>query len=164
MEDMHCDSDYNNVILFTVINTSYTCQAVVETKMTVGMRLSPSPSPLLGGHQTAALPAWTFCGAQYLGKAATWCPQVVFCPQAHAGHSLEQCVGRLSHDRTTERHWQRLGSHRKYIPRSQHTRGSPRHVPQGSCCAIILNPFSSWSSTRLGRGTLAGPTPAPTVQ
>ena len=39
MEDMHCDSDYNNVILFTVINTSYTCQAVVETKMTVGMFL-----------------------------------------------------------------------------------------------------------------------------
>ena len=34
-----------------------------------------------GGHQSAALLDWTFCGAQYLGKVATWCPQVVFCPQ-----------------------------------------------------------------------------------
>ena len=33
----YCVSDYNNVILFTVINTFYTCQADVETKMTVGM-------------------------------------------------------------------------------------------------------------------------------
>ena len=39
MEDMYSDSDYNNVILFTVINTSYTCQADVETNMTVGMFL-----------------------------------------------------------------------------------------------------------------------------
>ena len=36
MEDMHRDSDNNNVILFTVINTFYTCQGDVETKMTVG--------------------------------------------------------------------------------------------------------------------------------
>ena len=39
MEDMYCDSDCNNVILITVINTFYTCQADVETKMTVGMFL-----------------------------------------------------------------------------------------------------------------------------
>ena len=39
MEDMYNDSDYNNVILFTVINTSYRCQADVETKMTMGMFL-----------------------------------------------------------------------------------------------------------------------------
>ena len=37
MEDMCCDSDDNNVILFTVINMFYTCQADVDTKMTVGM-------------------------------------------------------------------------------------------------------------------------------
>ena len=37
MEDMYCDSDDNNVILFTVINTFYTCQADVKTKITVGM-------------------------------------------------------------------------------------------------------------------------------
>ena len=36
MEDMYCDSDGNNVILFPVINTFYTCQADVDTKMTVG--------------------------------------------------------------------------------------------------------------------------------
>ena len=34
---MHCDSDYNNVILFTVINTFFTCQADVDIKITVGM-------------------------------------------------------------------------------------------------------------------------------
>ena len=37
MEDMYCDSDYNNVILFTVIDTFYTCQTDVDTEMTVGM-------------------------------------------------------------------------------------------------------------------------------
>ena len=37
MEDMYCDSDDNKVIVFTVINTFCTCQADVETKMTVGM-------------------------------------------------------------------------------------------------------------------------------
>ena len=37
MEDMYCDSDCNNVILFTVINTFYTYQADVKTKMRVGM-------------------------------------------------------------------------------------------------------------------------------
>ena len=36
MEDMYCDIDYNNMILFTVINTFCTCQADAETKMTVG--------------------------------------------------------------------------------------------------------------------------------
>ena len=36
MEDMYRDSDYNNVILFTLINTFYTSQGDVETKMTVG--------------------------------------------------------------------------------------------------------------------------------
>ena len=37
MEEMYCDSDDNNVILFTVTNTFYTCQADVDTKMTVRM-------------------------------------------------------------------------------------------------------------------------------
>ena len=37
MKDMYCDSDDNNVILLPVINTFYTCQADVDTKMTVGM-------------------------------------------------------------------------------------------------------------------------------
>ena len=36
MEDMYCDCDDNNVILLPVINTFYTCQADVDTKMTVG--------------------------------------------------------------------------------------------------------------------------------
>ena len=38
MKTIHCDSDENNVTLFTVINTFYTCQADVETK-TVGVLL-----------------------------------------------------------------------------------------------------------------------------
>ena len=30
---------------------------------------------------------------------------------------LEQCVERLNHERTTERHWQRMGSHRATVPK-----------------------------------------------
>ena len=37
MEDMFRDSDDNNVMLLLVINTFYTSQADVDTKMTVGM-------------------------------------------------------------------------------------------------------------------------------
>ena len=36
-EDMYCDSDDKNVILFSEIDTFHTCQADVNTKMTVGM-------------------------------------------------------------------------------------------------------------------------------
>ena len=39
MEDLYCDTDYNNVILFTVINTFYKIQGDVETNTTVGMFL-----------------------------------------------------------------------------------------------------------------------------
>ena len=38
-EKMYCDSDYDNVILFVVINTLYTCQADVKIKKTVCMFL-----------------------------------------------------------------------------------------------------------------------------
>ena len=55
--------------------------------------------------QTAALPIWSFCGKQYLGKAATWCPQVVFLPAGTIGHVPEEYVGRLDLARV-ERHWQ----------------------------------------------------------
>ena len=73
---------------------------------------------------------------------------------------LEQYVGRLSHDRTTERHWQRLGSHspERGTPWFQHTRGSPRHVSWGSCCAIIVSFLGGWS----GRHSL-GPLPLRTA-
>ena len=66
----------------------------------------------------AALPVWTFCGAQYLGKAATLVPsRWSFACRLMLDTSLEQYVGRPSHDRTTERHWQRLGSHRATVPK-----------------------------------------------
>ena len=41
---------------------------------------------LFGGRQSAALPDWTFCAVQRLGKAATWCPQVVFLVAGTKGH------------------------------------------------------------------------------
>ena len=48
------------------------------------------------------------CGAQYLGKAATLVPsRWSFARRLTLDTSLEQYVGRLSHDRTTDRHWQR---------------------------------------------------------
>ena len=66
----------------------------------------------------AALPVWTFCSAQFLGKAATLVPsRWSFARRLMLDTSLEQYVGRLSHDRTTERHWQRLGSHRATVPK-----------------------------------------------
>ena len=87
-------------------------------------RPSPSWSPLLGGRQTAALPVWTFCGAQRPKKTATLVPSRWSFARKHVlDTSLEQYVGRLSHDRTTERHWQRLGSHRATVP---------KEVPRGS--------------------------------
>ena len=43
-------------------------------------RPSASWSPLFGGRQSAALPDWSFCAAQFLEKAATWGPHVVFLP------------------------------------------------------------------------------------
>ena len=60
--------------------------------------------PLLGDRQTAALPAWTFCGAQRLGNAAS--SGGLLPGKKGVDTSLEQCVGRLSHDRTTVRHLQ----------------------------------------------------------
>ena len=49
---------------------------------------SPAPPWVAGSPVTrlAAAGLDFFCGAQRLGKAATWCPHVVFCPQAQAGH------------------------------------------------------------------------------
>ena len=50
-------------------------------------RPSSSWSPLFGGRQSAALPDWSFCGAQRLGKAATLVSsRWSLCPQVHAGH------------------------------------------------------------------------------
>ena len=55
----------------------------------------------------AALPVWTFCGAQYLGKAATLVPsRWSFARRLTLDTSLEQHVGRLDRDRTG-RHRQR---------------------------------------------------------
>ena len=62
------------------------CRLWVDCPCGWSGRPSPSWSPLLGGRQSAALPDWSFCGAQHLGKAATWCPQVVFLPAGKKGH------------------------------------------------------------------------------
>ena len=83
--------------------------------------------------------------------------------------SLEQCVGRLNHDRTTERQWQRLGSHRATVP---------KEVPRGSstpAAAHATSPkavavwFSSVPFHRGGRpgwsgGVSLGPLPPRTVR
>ena len=49
-------------------------------------RPSPSWTPFFGGRQSAALPDWSCFGAQRLGKAATWCSQVVFLPASTKRH------------------------------------------------------------------------------
>ena len=63
--------------------------------------------------------------------------------------SLDQHVGRLNHERTTVTHWQ--------------SPGTPQPTPRlpGQLLCDYHQTFSTWSSTRLGRVTLAGPTPVP---
>ena len=71
--------------------------------------------------------------------------------------SLEQCVGRLSHDRTTERHWQRLGSHRATVP---------KEVPCGSSTvAVRLSsvPFLGGGGPGWSGGLSLGPLPPRTA-
>ena len=50
----------------------------------------------------------------------------------------------------------------QYVRKTSHDRTAAAHVTShgARCCASFLDPFSSRSPTRLGRGTLAGSTPA----
>ena len=45
------------------------------------------------------LPDWTSCGAQRVGKTATWCPQVAFCPLGHAGRIVGTATPLREHRR-----------------------------------------------------------------
>ena len=66
----------------------------------------------------------SFCDGQRLKKATTLVPsRWSFARRQMLDTSLEQYAERLSHDRTTERHWQRLGCHRATVP---------KEVPRGS--------------------------------
>ena len=78
-------------------------------------RPSPSWSPLFGGRQSAA--ELDFRRAQYLGKVATWCPQVVFSPQAHAGHMIDSGIVLLS--RPIPGSLSEQVSHLPYTPRDR---------------------------------------------
>ena len=77
-------------------------------------RPSPSWSPLLGGRQTAALLVWNFLWGAVPREGRHLVSSGGLVPAGtDLDTSLEQYVERLSHDRTTERHWQRLESHKK---------------------------------------------------
>ena len=74
--------------------------------------------------------------------------------------SLEQYVERLNRDRTTVRHWQ------SPIVTPEGYSGTPRQPTPRLLGQLLCEnniPFTSGSSTRLGRGTLAGSTNAPYV-
>ena len=75
-------------------------------------------SSSVGSRVALRLPGLDFsCGAQRLGKAATLVSSRWSSARRHRlDTSLEQRVERPSHDRTTERHWQRLEpqSRRRY--------------------------------------------------
>ena len=107
----------------------------------------------------AALPVWTFCGAQYLGKAATLVPsRWSFARRHRLDTSLEQHVGRLDRDRTG-RHWQRP----VFAPEGYS--GTPRQPTPCLLGHFAIRRFPA-PSHRGGRpgwdgGTLAGSTPAP---
>ena len=70
MEDMYCDCDDNNVILLLVINTFYTCQADVDTKMTVGMFMCITQN---GEMCTVGIPTCLSCG-----EAPRWMSMIWF--------------------------------------------------------------------------------------
>ena len=72
----------------------------------------------------------------------------LFCPQAHAGH-FGRLVGRLNHDRT-KRHWQ------SSIFAPEDYSGTPRQPTPRLMEHVAVNPFSSWTSNRLGRGDPLG--------
>ena len=116
--------------------------SVARTGSPAPLRVARSPVAFLVATPrwppAAALPVWTFCGAQYLGKAATLVPsRWSFARRLMLDTCLEQCVGRLSHDRTTERHWHRLGlpqSRRRYPAVPAHPRQpTPRLLGQLLC-------------------------------
>ena len=111
----------------------------------------------------AALPVWTFCGAQYLGKAATLVPS-----RLTLDTSLEQYVGRPSHDRTTERHWQRLGSHRATVPKEVPCGSSTpaaAHATSPRAVAVRLSSVPLHREVRPGwdGGPVLGPLPPRTA-
>ena len=95
--------------------------------------------------------------------------KVVFCPQAHAGHVSEQYVGRLSHDRTTERHWQRLGSHRATVPKEVPCGSSTpaaAHATSPRAVAVRLSSVPFHREVRPGwdGGLSLGPLPSRTAR
>ena len=118
----------------------------------------------------AALPVWTFCWAQYLGKAATLVPSKwSFARRLTLHTSLEQYVGRLSHDRTTERHWQRLGSHRATVPKEVPCGSSTPEVAHATSPRAIAVRLSSVPFHREVRpgwdgGLSLGPLPSRTAR
>ena len=75
--------------------------------------------------------------------------------------SLEQYVGRLSHDRATVGHWQSP----IFTPEGYLGTPAAAHATFPGAVAVRLSsaPFTSRSSTRLGWGTLAGSKPTPYV-
>ena len=73
MRDMYCDSDDNNVILLPVINTFCTCQADVDTKMTVGMIMCITQN---GEMCTVGIPTCLSCE-----EAPRWMSMILVQPQ-----------------------------------------------------------------------------------
>ena len=103
-------------------------------------RPSSSRSPLFGDRQSAALPDWSFCGAQGNGKTATLVPsRVVFCPQALAGH-----FGRLVGTATPLRVYRRPGACSRLSSPIPGPRGSRGHTCRTLPRAGSVSASRSW--------------------
>ena len=108
-------------------------------------------------------------GLSVLGKAATLVPSRWSFARRHMlDTSLEQRVGRLSHDRTTERHWQRLGSHRATVPKEVPCGSSTpaaAHATSPRAVAVRLSSVPSLGGGRPGwsGGLSLGPLPPRTA-
>ena len=109
-------------------------------------------------------------GRSRLGKAATLVPSRWSFARRHTlDTSLEQYVGRLSHDRTTERHWQRLGSHRATVPKEGPCGSSTpaaAHATSPRAVAVRLSSVPLHGGVRPGwdGGPALGPLPSRTAR
>ena len=105
------------------------------------------------------------CGAQRLGKAATLVSsRWSFCPQAQAWtRPLSSVWGDLNHDRTSERHWQRLRSHTATVPKVLCGSSTPAaaHATSQGAVAVQLSsvPFLGGGRPSWSGGLALGPLP-----
>ena len=151
------------------VPTHCSCSHAGSPRSSVGSRVArrlPGRHSLVAASRCAA--GLDFVGRSTSGRPPPWCPQGGLLPASTCWTRTLQYVGRLSHDRTTERHWQRLGSHRatvpKEVPRSSSTPAAA-HATSPRAAAVRLSsvPFLGGGRPGWSGGLSLGPLPPRTM-